>query len=195
MVDGVKLERALKQVDPLEQDQLITYIQKDSQRLQALSCLARLNLPDAWIAAGFVRNCVWDALHGYAPTPLNDIDVIYYDASDSNGILGQEAQAYLCAQASSWRWQVKNQALMHFRNQDRPYLNCEDAMTYWPEQETAVAVRLTAEEKLEILAPFGLSSLLAGQITYNPRRSLVFFRNRIESKGWLSQWPRLQVLS
>ena len=35
------------------------------------------------MGAGFIRSAVWDVLHGYAePTPLADVDVLFFDAAD-----------------------------------------------------------------------------------------------------------------
>ena len=34
--------------------------------LDALRAVAALGLPDCWIAAGVLRNPIWDRLHGYA---------------------------------------------------------------------------------------------------------------------------------
>ena len=48
---------------------------------ECLEAVSSLWLPDWYIAAGFLRNAIWDALHAKSVrTPLNDIDVIYYDA-------------------------------------------------------------------------------------------------------------------
>ena len=59
---------------------LIDLIQSDHAMIETLAAVRDLALPDGWIAAGFVRNRIWDHLHGYAePTPLNDIDVVYFD--------------------------------------------------------------------------------------------------------------------
>ena len=61
-------------------DDLKNLIQSSPYHMKALEALATLDLPDAWIAAGFLRNLVWDYLHGYKTmTPLNDLDVIYFD--------------------------------------------------------------------------------------------------------------------
>jgi hypothetical protein len=45
----------------------------------ALLALHTVNLPDAWIAAGLVRNAVWDERHGFAFSVPEDIDLIYFD--------------------------------------------------------------------------------------------------------------------
>ena len=51
-------------------------LSQDPERLRILKMLAGLNLKDAYIAAGFVRNMVWDYLHKkpqnkQTATPLN----------------------------------------------------------------------------------------------------------------------------
>ncbi|VEA67050.1 Uncharacterized protein conserved in bacteria [Serratia plymuthica] len=63
------------------QQQIIQWLQQDNERMTVLRTVRRLGLNDWCLGAGFVRNLVWDRLHGYAsPTPLNDIDVIHFDA-------------------------------------------------------------------------------------------------------------------
>lgn len=173
-------------------------LSRDRQRMQLLQAVQVLQLPDCFIAAGFVRNMVWDALHDYPPTPLNDVDVIYFDATCKPGNHDRESFK-LTAQLKAWHpavnWQVKNQAVMHHRNQDPAYQNSTDAMRYWPEKETAVGVRLNDSDQLVLAAPFGVESLLKGKLTHNPLRSKTVFEQRIASKQWLEKWPKLQVIS
>ena len=91
-------------------------------------------------------------------------------------------------------WQVKNQARMHVAHAHAPYQNCHDAISYWIERETCVAVRLLANDDLDILAPFGLEANFAGTISINPKypRPEVF-KQRLASKNWLTVWPLLKV--
>ena len=42
----------------------------DQQRMEMLKVVAGLALPDCCIAAGFVRNLVWDHLHGNPPKQI-----------------------------------------------------------------------------------------------------------------------------
>jgi len=63
------------------EQRIIQLIKSDELRMKALRLVASLHLPDWLIAAGFVRNAVWDSLLDVT-TPLNDIDVIYYCSSD-----------------------------------------------------------------------------------------------------------------
>src|SRR5690606_28178265 len=55
--------------------ELTAILQRDPVLAQALPILAALDLPDAWIGAGAVRNPVFDHLHELKPAPLADIDV------------------------------------------------------------------------------------------------------------------------
>ncbi len=61
-------------------------IADDPVGMKQLRAARTLALPDWCIAAGFVRNQVWDHLHGISPPrPPADIDVLYYDASLLSG--------------------------------------------------------------------------------------------------------------
>ena len=58
-------------------------IAQDPVAMKQLRAARALGLPDWCIAAGFVRNRVWDHFHGIVPPRAPaDIDVIYYDAGD-----------------------------------------------------------------------------------------------------------------
>ncbi|MBU2899214.1 nucleotidyltransferase family protein [Vibrio hepatarius] len=175
-------------------DKIIELIKQDQVRLSALDCVSKLNLPQCYIAAGFVRNLVWDSLHNFDPlTPLNDVDVIYYEQHelDSNTYLNYEAKLKECMPEVNW--QVRNQASMHERNGDLPYLSTLDAMSFWVEKETAVAVRKVGLDQYECISSFGFESLFDYCITYNPKRSRETFENRVNSKGWLVRWSSLRV--
>ena len=72
-------------------------------------------------------------------------------------------------------WQVRNQALMHKRNGDKPYLNIIDAMSYWPEKETAVAIKKINNKEYKCISAFGLNTLFDLKVTHNPKRSIESF--------------------
>ena len=201
-------------------------IKRDPFRMRCLRALRALDLPQGYIGAGFVRNAIWDELHARAtPTPLNDIDVIYFSgeinppqsvasadntlesvpqpqayspnsAAANSGLKAQEQaiEHELARMVPQANWQVKNQARMHVAHAHAPYQNCHDAISYWIERETCVAVRLLANDDLDILAPFGLEANFAGTISINPKypRSEVF-KQRLASKNWLTVWPLLKV--
>ncbi|PML51396.1 nitrate reductase [Vibrio lentus] len=180
-------------IDPLA-NRIITLIKQDPLRMKVLDCVAQLNLPQCYVSAGFVRNLVWDYLHNYAsPTPLNDIDVIYFDPIDTSYESDVRYEAQLKQRLPELNWQVRNQAYMHIRNGDEPYQSSLDAMSYWPEKETAVAVKQSLNGDIECIASFDLESLFDLQITPNPTRSRDIFDQRVQSKNWLAQWPKLTI--
>ncbi len=167
---------------------------QDPQRLRMLNLVASLKLKDAYIAAGFVRNMVWDELHKKAiSTPLNDVDVVFFDAHDKDNSLATKALEVLQNLDGSVPWQVKNQAHMHLQNKDRAYLNTCDAMTFWPEKETAIGVQMNSDKQIKVLAPFGTRSLFQGLISHNSKRAKSIFLKRVHSKDWLDIWPQLRI--
>ena len=174
---------------------LTRLLNADPLRMKALQAVAQLQLSSAFIAAGFLRNLVWDHIHAVSSqTPLNDVDVIYFDNHHCcpSNCRGYETQ--LEALMPGVRWQVKNQATMHIRNNDRPYTSVIDAMRHWPEKETAVAVQLH-NGQFTFISGFGFESLFAKQITWNPAREISVFLSRVEQKQWLVKWPALQVVT
>lgn len=173
---------------------IIALITADKLRVDALQAVAQLHLPDCYLAAGFVRNLVWDHLHNFSvPTVLNDVDVIYFDNHEIHAQRYQEYESRLKVLWPQINWQVRNQALMHRRNNDKPYLSSLDAMSYWPEKETAIGVRLLSDGNIECISAFGLDSLFNLHLTYNPKRSRSVFEHRIKSKDWLTQWNLLTI--
>lgn len=175
-------------------DRIVKIIESDELRLNALECVRLLDLPDSYIAAGFVRNLVWDFLHQkLVSTPLNDVDVIYFDLNEANPEQYQKYESKLKEMLPSLNWQVRNQALMHLRNNDEAYSSSLDAMSYWPEKETAVAIRQLNDGSLECVSAFGFDSLFNLQVTHNPKRLKSVFEHRVNSKQWLVTWCDLSI--
>ena len=182
--------------DPAQE--LLDLIAGDSWRMDCLKAVADLGLPDGWIGAGFLRAPLWDKLDGYAtPTPLADIDVIYFDAGDLDPATELGLEDRLRSVMPSEPWSLRNQARMHLRNGDAPYRSTADALRHWLETPTAVAVRLGKDGKLELLAPLGLDDLFAMTVRPTPHaraHRLEAYRKRLASKGWKKRWPKLRVL-
>lgn len=88
--------------------------------MEILAIVRSLNLPDCYVAAGFVRNLVWDNIHA-TKTALNDIDVVFYDTSDTENQIAKNLTIQLNQMHPSFLWKVKNQAFMHRKNGDAPY--------------------------------------------------------------------------
>lgn len=175
--------------------ELLALIAGQPQRLHLLRVVRDHGPQGAWIAAGFVRNVVWDALHGYdEPTPLSDIDVLYFAADNLEPEADCAWERRLLEACPDQPWSVRNQARMHLRNGDAPYRDCGDAMCHWVEVSAAVAVRLLGES-LELLAPLGIDDIwqLRVRPTEHFRAKPQIYRERIAAKNWPARWPKLHI--
>jgi hypothetical protein len=177
--------------------ELRTLIASDDGRMRVLRIVRDLGLPDCWIAAGFVRNRVWDHAHGRATAPLpQDIDVIWFDPKACDARRDAGLEAALRERDGTLAWSVKNQARMHARNGDRPYRSATDAMRYWPETATAAGVRLGPRGEVEVAAPLGLDDLFDLIVRPTGRflgEKHAVYLDRVRSKNWQDTWPRLKV--
>lgn len=180
-------------------DQVVEIVAAAPWRLDVLRTVAALGLPDCWIAAGFLRNPIWDHLHGYAEaTPLNDIDVVYFDPEDRSKERDDSLEAELRRLSPGPPWSARNQARMHDYNGDRPYLSTEDALRHWLETVSAVGIRLTEAGKLELLAPFGFDDIFDLTVRPTPHaraKRIADYQERVARKNWPAIWPRLTVLA
>lgn len=176
---------------------LTALIRRDEERQRILSLVYSLDLPDCWIAAGFVRNAVWDCLHGRSPSlSSGDVDVIWFDPAQSEKDIDLQLEARLRHLDGAIAWSVKNQSRMHSGNDDPPYHSASDAMRFWPETATATAIRYVKGGALEIAAPFGLQDLYDALVRPTPRfqrEKRALFDSRLKHKKWLEQWPLLLV--
>jgi len=177
-------------------DSLVSLISEDKERQRLLLLVHSLALPDCWIAAGTIRNAVWDFLHQRPPSPpTGDIDVIWFDPARKSRLQDKELESRLRQLDASVQWSVKNQSRMHAGNGDPPYHSATDAMRYWPETATAVGVRFSDGGDLEIAAPFGLNDLYESMLRPTPHfrgNKQAVFVDRVQRKRWLEQWPLLR---
>jgi hypothetical protein len=181
----------------LNRDQkVLEIIASDSNRLDLLRLVHSLQLPDCWVGAGFVRNAVWDHLHGRPPGPVaGDVDVIWYDPHRATPLVDLELETTLRGLNPDVLWSVKNQARMHARNGDRPYSSSADAMRHWVETATAVAIRWRADNSCEVCAPLGLDDLFALILRPGFRFTAdkySIYQERAQAKRWQEQWPLLR---
>src|SRR6187397_667376 len=101
-----------------------------------LETVRSLGLPDWYLAAGAIRNTVWDALHGSTSSkPQSDLDVVYFDRMN----LACDAEGTLRAAMPEYAWEVTNQASVHHwqscaTGRDIPaYDSIAASMASWPE--------------------------------------------------------------
>ncbi len=183
------------------EERLKAIIREQTWLIGALETVRSLNLPDWYIAAGAIRNTVWDFLHGFKErTPLNDIDVAYFDSSDMEGVKERESESKLKIINSFIMWEVINQARGHlFQHGDEikrpPVKSSCDSIAYWSETPTCVGVRLEQNNSLTICAPHGLSDLLELRVRPIPQpyRDLNLYKRRMQEKKWDQRWPNLNI--
>lgn len=168
----------------------------DPSRLAILQTARSLELPDWAIAAGYVRSAVWDHFHDLAaPTATADVDVVYFDPSNRSPDQDEAAQKRLRDMMPDVPWEVRNQARMHERNGDRPYRDTEDALRFYLETATSVGVRLERDNRLTVLAPWGIDDLMALRSGPTPRGREKYgdYLTRMRAKNWPARWSKLRV--
>ncbi|MEL7153323.1 MAG: nucleotidyltransferase family protein [Pseudomonadota bacterium] len=166
---------------------------------RALQEARTLDLPDWWVVSGAVYNSVWNAMEGKSTGyGIKDIDLFYFDPDTS---WEAEDRVIRLAEQHFFRSppvEVRNQARVHLWYEDRfghptlPLTDCEESLFRFASETHAVAVRLKAEDQIEVRAPFGLDALFEMRMVPNTR---VLNRRTHEAKGARCQslWPGIKV--
>jgi hypothetical protein len=144
-----------------------------------------------------------EPLTGRAPGHgIKDYDLAYFDGSD----LSYEAEDVVIRRVAE-AFDEPLRSMVEVRNQARVHLwfEAKSGETYTPLCCTAAAlecftsatfaigVRLEADDRLHIEAPFGLEDLFALRLRPNPRRHRLHFRRTAAAA--LRRWPELLIES
>lgn len=181
----------------MNEKDILDLIREDLFMMDIIRAADSMNLPDWLIGAGFVRNKVWDYLHGYTKSTLpTDIDLVYFDKE--NRIAASDVEQKLSARTPGLKWEIVNQATAHTKNNDAPYASCEDALSQWPETATAVGVKIE-NGALKLIAPLGIEDLVNLIVRPTPTFSAsnekkARVQERVTQKKWLEKWPKLKIL-
>lgn len=179
--------------------ELVEYLISDPDMMAILSIIESLGLKDSWLAAGVVRNYIWNVVSGHSGfDKTTDIDVVFFDPNMTyeQTLVIQEQ---LLSQYPKYQWEVKNQCDMHTHSPDTaPYQSARDAISKYPETCTAVALRLSCGH-LEVFAPYGIEVISSFIISPTPHfqasnARMKVYRERMAKKGWVEKWPQLNVL-
>ena len=140
----------------MTEETIVEQIQADPEMMAVLAIIRDLNLADAWLAAGAVRNFIWNLLSGRPGfDATTDMDLVFYDPAisyEETQLIEQE----LKKKFPQYAWEVKNQVYMHQHSPGTaPYTSACDAVSKYPEQCTALAVRLRKDGQLELFLPYG----------------------------------------
>ena len=162
-----------------------------------MRCLHAINQlgPQFYIGGGAIRNLVWDHRHGYTqPTPVNDVDVVYYDSANTAPVFDRYFLQRLRAIAPFVPWEVTNQANMRTKRGKEPLLSLMHAISTWVEKPTCVGCRLD-KNGLTIISGYGLEALWNLEIECVVPEEISLFNQRVREKRWLEIWSRLRVVS
>lgn len=170
-----------------------------------LNAARQLNLGSWAIAAGAIRNLVWDELHGFeGRTTLQDVDLVFYDERlnrEEESEFIHVAQGKLQQDFPLANWDLVNQASVHLWLQQfhgskvQAFASLEEAIASWPEIATCVGVFLDEQQRIQVLAPHGLEDLFALRVRHNKiRASKETYLARLQAKDFLAKWPQLQIL-
>ena len=179
----------------IDEADFLTLLHADLYFITVLK-VVREHMPNAYVAAGFIRNRVWDHFYNQEGVyPDLDIDVVYYDseniAPETDCDLEEILQTALKAP-----WQVRNQARMHTFGGYQQFDNSKHALMHWPETATAIGVRLTDSGDFDFIAPFGFDDLFNHvlRITrFMKAQNSTSFHDRLKDKQWLKRWPNLII--
>lgn len=169
--------------------------------MQVLRTARDLDLPDWMIFSGAVYQRALNQLTGRdLDYGIKDYDLGYYDPSDTSYdaedvVIRRVAAAFEPPLRDLV--EVRNQARVHlwFENKfGEPYAplsSTAEALSRFVSPLFAVGVRLTADDRLTIAAPFGLEDIFALRLRPNPvRRTAGFARTAASAKA---RWPELSV--
>lgn len=181
---------------------LETILRRSKPLMHVLEVVRDLDLPDPLLFAGAIyQRVINDLTERPLDAGIKDYDVAYFDASD----VSYEAEDIVIRRAAASfepplreMVEVRNQARVHlwfeshFGETYAPVSSSAEAVSRFMSPLHAVAVRLEADDRMTIVAPFGLEDLFALTMRPNPARP-----NRnypaVSAKA-KARWPELTVL-
>lgn len=180
----------------MNNNDILALIKNDQEMMRIIKIAEAQYLKDWLIGAGFIRNKVWDTLHGKTNQEgyQSDIDLVYYDPDGNSEIKDRELGKQL-EERTGIEWEVVNQFYAHKYNNIEPYSSTEDAISKWPETATGIGVTIKNNE-LVLVAPHGINDLVQMIIRPSPYMpgAIQRVQERMKKKNWLERWPKLKVI-
>ncbi|MDB5473584.1 MAG: hypothetical protein JWP99_887 [Devosia sp.] len=181
---------------------LRTIILAQPALMQVLEGLRTMALPDHMLVAGAIYNEVWNALTGRPSLyGVSDIDVFYFDASDTGWDAEDRTIKAVQTLFSSLPVpvQVRNQARVHLWFEEKfgspfaPLTSSTEMLSRFASRTHAVGARLRADGTIDVVAPFGLDDLFSFRLVPNP-----VLDNRLtharKSERAKAMWPELIII-
>jgi hypothetical protein len=169
--------------------------------MQVLERARDLALPDWLLFSGAIYQRVLNRLTGRDPDyGIKDYDLGYFDPSDTSYdaedvVIRRVAQAF--EPPLREMVEVRNQARVHlwfegkFGEPYAPLANTAEALARFTSATFAVGARLEPDDRLTILAPFGLEDLFALRMRPNPTRQTAGFQRTAAAA--VARWPELTI--
>ena len=182
-------------------ERLTSIVRATSSLMRVLTVVRALDLPDWLVMSGAVYQRVLNHLTGRDPDyGIRDYDLGYFDRSDisyeaEDVVIRHVASAFdepLCSQV-----EVRNQARVHvwferhFSEAYMPLSSTAEALERFVSPMFAVGVRLGADDRLHVDAPFGLADLFTLRLRPNPNRPSGSFAR--VSAGVVQRWPEVSI--
>lgn len=166
---------------------------------QIFKILRQNHLREATLCAGTIRNLVWNRqTKQKIPLITNEIDVYYNDPNQTYEDFLM-LQANLKQQHSLYLWNLNNIALppRHAAHLEF-HRTIEKTIADFPETCTSVGIQQISSEDYHIISPYGLTDLFEMRVQPTPNYILgkdkhARFEQRLKNKGWLKEYPQLQV--
>ncbi len=183
----------------------ISIIEKNKNLMAVLDYIAKLELPNFYIAAGSVFQTIWNY---YDKKDLNfgikDIDIIYYNNSDLSVEKDLEyyniINEYVKLNGLNYEVDVSNEARMHLwkiehnqGNNVEQYKNSEDAMSKWIATVHAIGIT-KVNDTIKIYAPYGLSDIYSRTIRpiKHNGNSKELYNKKVAS--WQNRFDNLNII-
>jgi hypothetical protein len=178
----------------MTESEILELIANDEWMMTILRLAEEQKLVNWCIGAGFVRNRIWNHLHGFDKDKVNtsDIDFVYFDLNKVD-LNGDKELSKQLKEETGCDWEIVNQAYAHTWNGLPPYTSLEDALSRWPETATGLGVYLDKGE-LKLIAPYGIDDLVNLIVRPSPQfpEGIEKVKTRIAKKRWLEKWPKLR---
>lgn len=181
---------------------LVGILRADPVLMQVLTTVRSLNLPDWRLFSGAVYQAVWNAQTGRpVGYGVKDYDIGYFDPDtswDAEDVFIRRAAAALDEPLRS-QVEVRNQARVHLWFPDHfnePYdalTHTDEALGRFVAPTFAVGVRLEADDRLTVAAPFGLADVFDMVIRPNPDRPRASGWDKVIASA-RTRWPELTVV-
>lgn len=176
-------------------------LRADPDLMRLLTLMRALGLPEWRLVSGAIYQTVWNVLTNRPRgTGIKDYDVIYFDASDLS-YAAEDAwikRVEAVTRALPKPVELRNQARVHLWYEQRfgmayaPLASADDSLLHYASICQAVAVRLEADDRLDIAAPFGLDDVF--DMVIRPNRAKGHARTHAEKAARaVAIWPELRV--